>query len=334
MSGLGIFRGIPGFPGYAVTTDGAVKNIKTGHVLTLQTMGGYLKAQVAGRGGYRGAHVLVALAWLPPDPDPKRIYVNHLDGNKKNNVVSNLEWCTKAENLHHARETGLRGRTKKGRAVESVNENGDIVRYASVREAARAVGACDTNIHQVLNKPARKCWGLTWRTPNDLLLPEERWVPVFEVDGVPLHYRRYEVSTLGRIRGEYGLLLNQSLHLDGCKRITLSLGNEKTKDMRSHRLIAAGFLGPPPGPGYDVDHIDGDPENNMPSNLQYLNRKEHGTKTCGVPVVQSTLDGDFVAEFPSVTRAAEAMQRSVPTLCVAIRERSTCAGYLWQKKAL
>ena len=46
-------------------------------------------------------HRLVALAFLPP-PKEGQNEINHKDGNKLNNVVTNLEWCSRSENVRHA----------------------------------------------------------------------------------------------------------------------------------------------------------------------------------------------------------------------------------------
>lgn len=71
-------------------------------------------------------HRLVAQAFIP---NPKnKPFVNHIDGNKLNNRVDNLEWCTTAENNRHARETGLHVQIK-----------GHKIRYKSPATKQRAL---------------------------------------------------------------------------------------------------------------------------------------------------------------------------------------------------
>lgn len=52
-------------------------------------------------------HRLLALTFIPND-DPAKVWVNHKDGNKINNTLDNLEWCTISANIQHAFDTGLR----------------------------------------------------------------------------------------------------------------------------------------------------------------------------------------------------------------------------------
>lgn len=71
-------------------------------------------------------HRLVAQAFIP---NPKnKPFVNHIDGNKLNNRVDNLEWCTTAENNRHARKTGLHVQIK-----------GHKIRYKSPATKQRAL---------------------------------------------------------------------------------------------------------------------------------------------------------------------------------------------------
>lgn len=49
--------------------------------------------------------------------------VNHKDGNKLNNSVDNLEWCTHSENTLHSYRTGLQTTNRWGKVTKYVNQN-------------------------------------------------------------------------------------------------------------------------------------------------------------------------------------------------------------------
>lgn len=96
-------------PNYWVGTDGRIIGIKGSYLACPPNGRGYSSfAAKTLKGSINSprVHRCVAETFLPNFNQKEQI--NHIDGNKANNAVSNLEWCTNQENAIHAVKTGLR----------------------------------------------------------------------------------------------------------------------------------------------------------------------------------------------------------------------------------
>jgi len=96
---------------YQISTFGRIKSCKNGHSRILKPFidkDGYLSIALSKNAKVKKfkVHRLVAKAFIP-NPENKET-VNHIDGCKMNNSISNLEWNSQSENNYHAIKTGLR----------------------------------------------------------------------------------------------------------------------------------------------------------------------------------------------------------------------------------
>jgi hypothetical protein len=100
-----MIKELPGFTGYTIDINGRIVNAKTNHELVLRIgTTGYYSTVI--RGKTAKLHRMLALAFIPNTGNKKT--VNHIDGNKLNNNLSNLEWATSSENNKHAYDTKLK----------------------------------------------------------------------------------------------------------------------------------------------------------------------------------------------------------------------------------
>ena len=139
------WREWPQDPRIMVSNKGNVVSYKSGVGRPLKVYHNNRGYQQVGAvsGSPRYVHRLVAETWLD-NPNHYR-EVNHINGDKDDNRVENLEWTTRSQNLRHAWRTGLnKGRSTPIRIVET----GEI--FESLRECARRIGGSQGAISECL----------------------------------------------------------------------------------------------------------------------------------------------------------------------------------------
>lgn len=186
-----IWKDIPNYEGfYQISSFGNVRSLD--RVIHFQkgnpkrntfSKGKRIKNQISNSGYYRtklcknqtrkmfSVHRLVAEVFIPnPENKPQ---VNHIDGNRLNNHVENLEWATMSENVLHAYETGLnyglRGDlSPHKRAVLQYDKNGNFVkRWSCAAEAARNLNCHRQGIYISCKQKGRICKGYIWKYEDE-----------------------------------------------------------------------------------------------------------------------------------------------------------------------
>lgn len=175
MEGVVEVKIISGYDKYFAGTDG---NIYSTQVTRFNPGGLLYKLNPVIRRGYRKVDLcneqkkskrvcrLIAEAFVyNPDPDNKT-QVNHIDGNKLNDAVSNLEWNTPKENQRHASINGLASRTHgyPMTPVIQIDNTGIIIaKYDSIASAAKATGILATSINNHLKRRSKQAGGYKWK---------------------------------------------------------------------------------------------------------------------------------------------------------------------------
>lgn len=176
-----VFLSVPGYEGlYEVSNLGNVKSLRSGKLLKQSSNKGYKYVSLTKEGKSRGfgVHRLVAMAFLPnPENLPE---VNHKDETHDNNVLENLEWCSKKYNRNYGtyRERMSKILKDSGTNTKSVSAYDKKTMkfyksYDSIKEAEEELGLSQGAISQALSGRIKTSGGYIWKynktyTINDL----------------------------------------------------------------------------------------------------------------------------------------------------------------------
>ena len=142
---------IKGWEGlYEINKNGEVRNAKNKNTIVGDINNcGYYRVSLYNQGQSKRyfRHRLVAEHFL--DKPEGKDFVNHIDGDKSNNSLENLEWVSQSENEKHAFENGLKQKTNKPFIIEFVN--GDIKEYENQYVCAKEIGCSQSSVKNWLN---------------------------------------------------------------------------------------------------------------------------------------------------------------------------------------
>lgn len=168
-----VWKDIPSYEGlYQASNLGRIKSFARN-----STRGGVLKQVDRGVGYYKvtlckggktkqfNVHSIIAAVFLPNPNNYK--YVDHIDENRKNNRIDNLQWCTAKQNLYFRDGVYRRAITRRGKDKRVISQYSlagkKIKEFKTLHEAAKAVNGQAQNIWKVVKGKRLNAYGFNWR---------------------------------------------------------------------------------------------------------------------------------------------------------------------------
>lgn len=179
-----IWKDIPEYEGlYQASNLGRIRSVnridncnrpRVGKILKfIKSNSGYFQVHFSKNGGTRVllVHRLIAKAFLE-NPNNYSC-VNHIDGNKLNNNVDNLEWCTQSHNVNESYKLGLQERQYgkdnfRSKKVNQYGLDGNFIKtWDSFMDIERALGFNHANLQKVCCGKYQTSYGYVWRYANE-----------------------------------------------------------------------------------------------------------------------------------------------------------------------
>ena len=339
------------YPNYEVSSFGNIRNKTTNKILKLQkNLSGYLKVSLldSNKNSFSCiVHRLVAKSFIHNSENKST--VNHIDRNRSNNHIHNLEWATMAEQNNHAF-------SNRDKIIKSINYRPiykiDIItdqiieEYISITDASiwiidnnltiikeknrNNISIISSKICAVANNKRNNAYKFKWKYVIKDDIENELWKEIpFQIIGK----HNYYISNLGRFKNYQNQIKINYKYDSGYKRIKIN-----KKIYLFHRLVALTFLDNPENKAF-VNHKDGNKLNNFLENLEWatclennLHKISSGLSNCTKNIIQYDTNMTKLNEFKSIVDCSKKL--NISTSCVSDncrgKTKSTKCGYIFR----
>ena len=247
--------------GYSITKSGKIYG-KSGKELTFNVNNGYAIYKLNNL--HKPVHRLLVSTFIGDCTD---LTVNHIDGNKLNNSLENLEIVTQKENNQHAQRTGLVKLHAKP-VIQKDRDDNFIAEYPNIKEAVEKTGCDRSAIIKCCNGEQKLSLGFKWEYKN--LEDKQKEVNDFKDTEYKFleDFPEYFVFKDGRIySNKQQKFLKPVVNGKGACYVTFSMGDKK-KNFYVGNIVATLYIPNPYNRKY-VMHDNGDKLDNRVENLRW-----------------------------------------------------------------
>lgn len=306
---------------YEVSSIGRVRNKLTQHIYKPSLRGSYLGLKVNNK--TISVHTLVAQAFLG-------LTVNHKDGDKFNNKLSNLEVMTIKKNARHARETGIMKVYRK--RVSQYSKEGELIAtFESIREASQTTGISDKHISSVCRGLRKTTGGYVWKHVDETPQTDRIEEPLgIDVDGYPNYLVTREGGVYSRKMKKFLITRDNS----GYRAVNLCKDGV-VKAFQVHQLVARAYLPIIEGKNF-VNHKNFIKHDNRAENLEWVTCKENmihesQRRVYETRQIEQLHKGKIKKVFDSVKQASEVTGVDASSIVRSCKgKQKTAGGYMWK----